>query len=335
MKTLALIRQLQRLAQRNQGKALSQGPQGRGWKPPLFVLALLVLVSIARAEPLTAAVFPFDTSTKELQPQGVEAATLLQANLSASPNLIPVERAQVDTVLGELGIGLSGLTDPATTAQAGKLLGAKILITGRLIATGKSHILVAKIISTETSRVFGVTSLFDALSAMPAATEDLAKKTDALITQRAADLIAKTLTREDHIAALKKLVEGRTDLPAVRVAISEQHLGRPVLDPAAQTEVENILQQLGFRVLAKPDPSEVYFIEGEAFSEPSVRRSDLIGCRSRIEIKITKTGSTDLVLADRENTSAVDVAEHVAGKRALEVGALNLLDRIVPKLAAK
>ncbi|HEY5752367.1 MAG TPA: CsgG/HfaB family protein [Chthoniobacterales bacterium] len=300
----------------------------------LSLLTFLLLAAIARAEPLTAAVFPFDASTKELQAQGIEAATLLQANLSASPNLIPVERAQVDTILGELGVGLSGLTDPATTAQAGKLLGAKILITGRLIATGKSHILVAKIISTETSRVFGVTALFDNLSAMPSATEDLAKKTDALITQHTADLIAKTPTRDDHIAALKKLVEGRTDLPVVRVAISEQHLGRPVLDPAAQTEIENILQQLGFRVLAKPDPSEAYFIEGEAFSEPSVRRGDLIGCRSRIEIKITKPGSSDLVLADRENTSAVDVAEHVAGKRALESGALNLLDRIVPKLAS-
>jgi len=297
-----------------------------------FLFALGLSFGCLQAEALTTAVFPFETSTKETQAQGTEAATLLQAYLSASPNLVPVERAQVDTVLGELGIGLSGLADPATTAKAGQLLGAKVLITGRLITTGDNRVLVAKIISTETSRVFGVTTTFKDPSGLPGAAEELAKKIDTLITERANDLTAKTVTREERIAALKKLVAGRTDLPVVRVSITEQHLGRPVLDPAAQTELENILQQLGFKVLAQSDASENYFIQGEAFSEPSIRRGDLVACRARIEIKITQTGSPILVLADRENTSMVDVAEHVAGKRALEAGALSLAERIVPKL---
>jgi hypothetical protein len=56
--------------------------------------------------------------------------------------------------------------------------------------------------------------------------------------------------------------------------------------------------------------------------------------RGRVEIRVIQSGTGKLLRADRETALAVDLAENVAGKTALENAAANLMDRIVPKLAA-
>lgn len=50
---------------------------------------------------------------------------------------------------------------------------------------------------------------------------------------------------------------------------------------------------------------------------------------------MTEPVTGKLLLADRQSDVAVDLAENVAGKRALENASLKLLDRIVPKLAGE
>jgi len=98
-----------------------------------------------------------------------------------------------------------------------------------------------------------------------------------------------------------------------------------------------MLQQLGFEVIEPKDSNKQpdVQIQGEAFSEFAGRRGNLISCRGRIEIKVTQTATGKLLLADRQNDVAVDLAENIAGKRTLENAALKLLDRIVPKLVGK
>ena len=75
--------------------------------------------------------------------------------LSAEPNLILVERAELDKALGEQELGLSGTVTPESAAKIGQLTGAKVLVTGRVFKTDTELFIVAKIIGTETSRVYG------------------------------------------------------------------------------------------------------------------------------------------------------------------------------------
>ena len=285
--------------------------------------------------PLTAAVFNFQTTGDSLAGKGSEAAALLDARLSdAAPEVNLVERQELDKLLGEQELGLSGTVTPETAAKVGALTGAKVLITGRLFEAGDQFYLVVKIIGTETSRVYGESVAFTTLAALDKAVDALAPKIASDLRTRADTLVAKVEDPAAQLDRLRKVVAGKTGLPSVSVDITEQHLSHWVIDPAAQTEMKLMLQQLGFEVIdaaASGKQADVK-ITGEAFSEFAGRHGNLVSCRSRVEIKAVRSADGKLVLVDRQVDTAVDPAENIAGKGALENASRRLLDRLTPKL---
>jgi hypothetical protein len=74
-------------------------------------------------------------------------------------------------------------------------------------------------------------------------------------------------------------------------------------------------------------------ITGEAFSEFGLRKGNLQSCRARIEITAHDKASGNIIAVDRQTSVAVDIAEHVAAKTALQNGAGELAERLLPKLA--
>ncbi len=303
-----------------------------------FCVALSLPSVGARAEtpaPLSAAVFNFQTTGESLNGKGSEAAVLLNAALSnASPDLVLVERQELDKILGEQEMGLSGTVSPDTAAKVGRLTGAQVLITGRLFGADGKYYLAAKLIGTETSRVYAETAGFGDLAAMDKAAGELAAKLATDLKAHADQLTAKAENPAAHLDRLKKLASEHGPLPTVSVSIAEQHLGQAVIDPAAQTELRRTLQQLGFEVIepaASGRRADVQ-ISGEAFSETAGRHGNLTSCRSRVELTATRASDGKLLLSDRQTDMAVDPAEHVAGKTALENAAGKLLDRLVPAI---
>src|SRR5512132_4007269 len=93
----------------------------------VFILLAMALKAFA-AEPevLTVAVFDFESKDEAVRDLGPKVATLINANLSAEPQLITVERAELEKVLGEQELGLSGTVSPDTAAKVGHLTGAKV-----------------------------------------------------------------------------------------------------------------------------------------------------------------------------------------------------------------
>src|SRR6266571_6091710 len=74
-----------------------------------LALALFALVPLARAaeqEVFTVAVFDFESKDETVRDLGPKAATLINANLSAEPQIITVERAELEKILGEQELGL-------------------------------------------------------------------------------------------------------------------------------------------------------------------------------------------------------------------------------------
>jgi len=304
---------------------------------PLTALALCaaaLLTATVSANPLPTAVFDFQAGERGLEKTGAEIAILLNAHLSASPDLFLVERQEIDKLLGEQELGLSGNVTPDTAAKVGALVGAKVLITGRVFESGGKGYLVAKIMGTETGRVFGELVTTRSVQDLDAPVMQLAEKISAVLAKQSEALVTKVETMDARVDRLKKLLAGRT-LPAVSVAIVEQHLARPVIDPAAQTELMILLQTLGFEVVPADKiagRTDVVTLTGEAFSELGMRRGNLVSCRARIEV-ILKDTTGKFVATDRQTDVAIDIAEHVAGKTALENAALKLADRLVPLLA--
>ena len=301
----------------------------------LATFALAFAAKAADPAPLAVAVFDFQASDKDLDHAGSEASVLLGAKLSASPNVVLVERQEIDKILGEQELGLTGTVTTDSAAKVGNLTGAKVIITGRIFSAGDKFYIVAKIIGTETGRVYGETATFNNPNGLEAAVDDLAPKITDTLDKRGDTLVAKVEDPAARIERLKKIVEGKK-LPSVSVQIAEQHINRAVIDPAAQTEMKLILQQLGFEVIDPNNPSKraEVTITGEAFSELGARKGNLISCRSRVEINVNQVTPQKLLLADRQADVAVDIAENVAGKTALENAALKLLDRIVPALVS-
>jgi hypothetical protein len=287
----------------------------------------------ALAAPLPMAVFDFQAADRALEKKGAEIGVLLNTFLSIHSDVFLVERQEVEKLLGEQEFGLSGNVAADTAAKVGSLVGAKVLVTGRVFESGGKGYIVAKIMGTETGRVFGEMAITPTLDTLDTPVSQLADKIAAVLAKQAPALVAKVESPEARVERLKKSVAGKK-LPPVFVTIPEQHLARPVIDPAAQTELMKTLQEVGFEVLTADQivgRRDVTTIAGEAFSEFGLRRGNLVSCRARIEITV-KDATGKLLVTDRQMDVAVDIAEHIAGKKALEAAALKLADRLIPAL---
>ena len=301
----------------------------------LAALLLLPVLSSRAEQVLTVAVFDFESKDEAIRDLGPKVATLINAQLSADPNLITVERAELEKALGEQELGLSGTVTSDTAAKVGHLTGAKVLVTGRAFLIDRQLMLVAKIIGTETSRVYGET----AAGGVPAVADmcaTLAQKVSKTIQQKAETLVAKVEQPEDRIARLQKQVDGKK-LPMVSVAIAERHIGAWTIDPAAETEVSFILQKLNFTLADKKDANLKPDIEitGEGFSEFGMRKGNLVSCKARVEMKATNRASGKVLFIDRQTSVAVELSEHLAGKTALQEAAAKLTELMLPNIVGK
>ncbi|MEM0965293.1 MAG: CsgG/HfaB family protein [Verrucomicrobiota bacterium] len=284
------------------------------------------------ANPVSVAVLDFETDNEVNAEYGRDLATLLAVDLSFDDQLAVVERADLAKILSEQEIGLSGAVDPATAAQIGNLTGAQVIIMGRILDVSDTTYLVAKAFSTETSRVFGSKSKMQRGDNPDEIVATLAKDLTSVITDNRESLVVDSTGSDELISELRALTEGRT-LPSVNVYIPEEHIGRRIPDPAAQTELIRLLKASGFTVLSDQSKNEAdVLITGEAFSEFGMRFRNLLSCTARVEIQVTDPKTGEIILADARNGVALDIAENVAGKTALQNGATLLTPEVVKAL---
>ena len=276
---------------------------------------------------------PFAADEELYGELGRDLQSLLTAHLSSDAKIILVERADLDAALSETELGISGTVDPVTAAKIGYITGAQILITGRSFGVQKELVTVAKIIGTETSRVYGETATMPLRGSAVEMSVGLAEKISNRINSRGDTLIAAQVPKEDLVAKLRPLVEGKT-LPSVSVSISEVSLNETVPDPAAETEIAFILQQLGFQLIDPDASNELADVEisGEAFSEFGLRKGNLVSTKTRIEIKAIDRSAGEVLLVDRETAVAVDLSPEIAGKNVFAKGASQLAERLVKRI---
>lgn len=303
----------------------------------LAVLATAVLSALpssAQQPEIKPAVFsvgvlPF-SETDDTKSLGSSASELVGAQLGMSGRLVLIERSQLDAVLSEQGAGLTGAVDPQSAAKLGNLIGAQILVSGRVFKAGKNTYCIAKAISTSTGRSLPAQTQVNGDDWLGAATR-LATALDDSIAKNSSDMAPKSETPEARIERLKKLVEGKT-LPKVFIRIPEEHLSRIIPDPAVQTEIEFTLQKIGVTVVTNETDADV-IVAGEAFSERAIQLGTLVSCRARCELTLTKKSAPGTKQVNRITTGAVDIAENTAAKQALQNAGAKLADWVVAELA--
>jgi len=289
-----------------------------------FACALVLILTgatlYASPPPLPTAVLDFVTAPDLKPDTGGNAAALINTMLSTDPEVEMLERSEIQMILNEHEFGLGGNVSAMSAAKIGQLTGAKVLVSGRVFKAGNTVMVVAKVMGTETSRVFGEMVKGGDEEALPDLAIELAEKIKALISANRDKLVAEVTPRSIRQSKLNESL-GNVSRPSVSVSIPEEHFGAPVVDPAAETELAAWLLACGFEILdplnsAEPD----YRITGEAFSAFGMRKGNLISCKARVEIKVISSKSQKVIYSDAFTGVAADIAEQTAAKTALLFG---------------
>jgi hypothetical protein len=301
-------------------------------------LMLLAADIVVAQEELVAiyptAILPFQERGSGIREYGEKVSDLLFANLAASDHLYLVDREDIDKLLQEQELNLSGMVGAGQATQVGRLTGAKILITGSVVEADTSLHIVAKIIGTETSRVFGESVEGRASDEVPLLVKDLAAKIERIIRERSRELVAGKITVKDRLAALNEVL-GNARRPTVAIDIEERHIGEASIDPASATEIALFCKETGFEVIdakAAGTRSADVVIRGQGFSEFATRREKLVSVKARLELEAVDRQTNKIIAIDRQTAVVVDLAEQLAGKAALQQAAAAIAERMLPKL---
>lgn len=294
-------------------------------------------VHVARAEEPKAvypvALLPFKERGREARELGTQVSDLLFANLVMKPELFLVDREDIKSTFRELELNLSGVVAPGEANKVGHLTGARILVTGSVLNVNGSIYLIAKIMGTETSRVKGTSVKGKRNDDIDTLVEKLAEEVAKTIAKNADSLVAKTVSREDRIKALKKAL-GDAKRPSLLVNVEERHVGNVTFDPAAETEVMLFATETGFRVLdpkAGAEQGDIRIV-GEGLTEFAARHGNLTSVKARLEIKAIDDRTGEVVAIDRETSVHVDLTEQIAGKTALQEASATIAERLLPKI---
>lgn len=104
-------------------------------KPLLFLSLFVTLATLDAAELPSIAVADFTCDRRTDLTRGLP--DLLAERLVNSKRFDVYERDKLNTVMREQGLQASGLTDPQTTVELGKMAGVHYILTGKLIDYGQ------------------------------------------------------------------------------------------------------------------------------------------------------------------------------------------------------
>ena len=279
------------------------------------------------SEPLAAtiAILPFSAKSMSVKDQGSQIADLLLVSLETDGRFSMVSRENLQKILDELQLNASGLVSKESQNRIGQLTGAKILITGSVFKTSSKTYVIAKIIGVETSKVVGCS--VDGKGSGTDLAEELGKKVAKLLIDKNKKLLPAPLKQNDLIDELKKQL-GNVSGIKVYVKIDETVVN--AVDPAAQTELQTILDKVGFSLVDSRSKAD-FQITGEAFGENGGRVGAFFSGVARAEIKVLdKKGK--IVMVDRQTEVVPALSINIACKSALQQAGRQLAKRILPRL---
>ncbi len=309
-------------------------PAGVTAQPQRHDAPVPVPAEVAGDSAFTVAVLDFEAKSDAERELSAKVTPMVVAQLSVRPEIMLLERAEIDKALGEQALGLSGTGTPDTATKIGQLTGVQVLVTGRAFYVDNNLVVVAKILSTATGRVYG--EMVTALPNQPVVqtVTELSDKIGRTIHDKAGTLVIRAAPEDDTMTKLAKQLEGKPR-PMLSLNVTETDFGKAAVpDPAVQTELGRVLQKLGFELVdpkASARPADI-LITGDAFSEVALRKGSLVSAKGRVELKAVEAKSGKVLYVAARTETAVDIAEHIAGKAALEKAAVALAAELVPKL---
>lgn len=114
-------------------------------------------VNARAGKPWVLVVFPFKNNTADSAPDPLSFVFMddITALLTETPvtYLKVVERKELEKILEEQKLALTGLTDQTTAAQVGRLLGANAFVLGGFQEVEKKLLVAARVVDVETGEI--------------------------------------------------------------------------------------------------------------------------------------------------------------------------------------
>lgn len=321
------------------------------------VFGLLVLglrVACGADAKIAVALAPVDGAAES----GV-VSQIMQAELSQSAKLLLVEREQLDKALREMKMDAQGLLNPATAQKLGAIIGARYFVGSSVSQTGGKALAIVKVVDIETTLTKLAYAQLPNKDDAVEAGKSLARQVEGLVAQFEQERAGRP---DAPVASKAKPLPAEWKRPSVMVIIREMHVRQPqLIDPAGETEIVKRLLGEKFKVvdseyvtlmksgqeLAKAfrslKTSTEYartkkvdvLLYGEAISERGASVGEFTGCRGRVELKAINVKTDEILVSDSAEGGASDLAETVAGKKAIQQAANRLADSFLFSVAEK
>ncbi|OQA82349.1 MAG: Curli production assembly/transport component CsgG [Lentisphaerae bacterium ADurb.Bin242] len=273
----------------------------------------------------TVAVLPFEARTRSgsQNEDGKSIAELLNIELLKLKEIELVERVELEKAMNELQLSALNLVSKESQTKLGKLIGAKILITGSSFRSGDKNFLVAKVIGTETSRVLGcsVSGSGDFASLTP----ELARQVSGILLKSGSKLLPAKESEKSVLDTLSAVVKGNSRKVYVKVP---ENIQVSIPDPAAETELKKLLLGLGFQVVENRDEAD-FSVMGEAIASQAGSYQKFISAQARLEMSIYDQ-KKKLLAAGAVKETLAGVTYVIAAKDAIGQATLRLAAELFP-----
>ena len=288
---------------------------------------------------------------------------IMQAELSQSPRIALVEREQIDKALRELKMDAQGLLNPDTAQKLGAIIGARYFCSSSVSATKNKSLAIVKVVDVETTLTKLAYATLTTKDDAVEAGKELAKQVEGLVAQFEKERAERAGVEAAGAAKRQaKAIPAEWKRPTVMVIIREMHVRQPqLIDPAGETEVVKRLLAEQFKVIDSEYVTMMrggqefaklfrtlktctqyaaskkvdLLIYGEAISERGASVGEFTGCRGRVELKAVKVATDEILVSDSAEGGASDLAETVAGKKAIQQAANRLADTFLFSIASK
>jgi TolB-like protein len=308
-------------------------------KMKLTLLLFSMVASFAFAaetppEHLSVAVYDFkgDVAAGDY---GTKVTALVTADLATNPNIVMLERAQLNKALSEQAFGASGMVSSDAAAKIGQITGVKVLVSGQVIMIKQDHlVIIANLIGTETGRLFAAKVDGPADNLMELASS-LSSKIAEAIKAHGSELVAEA--EESHTQRLNRIAESikGTNRPSVSVSIQFfNETGGHWKNDYAEFEFGVVLLRTGFTLIDnESDRKADIEITGDSSVSSETPRGDLVSTHTAIEIKVQERRTGKIIAIDRQESAATGIGRNVSARESHVRAVDELAARILPLLA--
>lgn len=120
----------------------------------VFLTTMAPVSADELGEKYSTAIFPFAERGSNVSNYGARISNDLTDSLFHSQDVVVVNRDDLKAELDAAELELSDMISLAQATEIGRITGTQIVITGAIVEAGDSIIIISRIISTRTSRVF-------------------------------------------------------------------------------------------------------------------------------------------------------------------------------------